>query len=405
MRQDRRDRDPWEGYEFIDINSRGEEAPPRPPREPQRPARRPSSRRGRDNKPARGSPKKEPRQGRSQGGRDPRRRPPSQPRRPQGRERPRKPMGKAARRFLLAFTLLAMAAVTAFVCVFLLFKVRTIEVTGDQVYDPSAILELCGYQEGDNLALLTTGEQEAALEEQLPYVEDAQILRHFPSGLEIHITAAQQAACVQSGSQWFIISGKGKILEAATQPLEGVMQITGLTLKDPVVGSTLQVEDASVQQALETILSTLVDLGGVGEFTALDLTDLYNITLSYQDRVLFQLGNTVDLEYKLTYGYGLVTSTDPVHIAQDEYGTLDLTLAGDVKKAYFTESAGSSVSSAAGEDGGSSGATGDAAGGTSSEESSSSAADGAEGETGGEESSSTQESGRGSDIPSTIFTG
>ena len=183
------------------------------------------------------------------------------------------------------------------------------------------------------------------------------------------------------------------------------MQITGLTLKDPVVGSTLQVEDASVQQALETILSTLVDLGGVGEFTALDLTDLYNITLSYQDRVMFQLGNTVDLEYKLTYGYGLVTSTDPVHIAQDEYGTLDLTLAGDVKKAYFTESAGSSVSSAAGEDGGSSGAAGDAAGGTSSEESSSSAADGAEGETSGEESSSTQESGRGSDIPSTIFTG
>ena len=389
MRQDRRDRDPWEGYEFIDINSRGEEAPPRPPREPQRPARRPSSRRGRD-KPARGSPKKEPRQGRSQGGRDPRRRPPSQPRRPQGRE---------------AFTLLAMAAVTAFVCVFLLFKVRTIEVTGDQVYDPSAILELCGYQEGDNLALLTTGEQEAALEEQLPYVEDAQILRHFPSGLEIHITAAQQAACVQSGSQWFIISGKGKILEAATQPLEGVMQITGLTLKDPAVGSTLQVEDASVQQALETILSTLVDLGGVGEFTALDLTDLYNITLSYQDRVMFQLGNTVDLEYKLTYGYGLVTSTDPVHIAQDEYGTLDLTLAGDVKKAYFTDSAGSSASSAAGEDGGSSGAAGDAAGSTSSEDSSSSAADGAEGETGGEESSSTQESGRGSDIPSTIFTG
>ena len=120
-----------------------------------------------------------------------------------------------ARQAVNFVTLLAMAAVTAFVCVFLLFKVRTIEVTGDQVYDPSAILELCGYQEGDNLALLTTGEQEAALEEQLPYVEDAQILRHFPSGLEIHITAAQQAACVQSGSQWFIISGKGKILEEA----------------------------------------------------------------------------------------------------------------------------------------------------------------------------------------------
>ena len=188
-------------------------------------------------------------------------------------------------------------------------------------------------------------------------MEDAQILRHFPSGLEIHITAAQQAACVQSGSQWFIISGKGKILEEATQPLEGVMQITGLTLKDPVVGSTLQVEDASVQQALETILSTLVDLGGVGEFTALDLTDLYNITLSYQDRVMFQLGNTVDLEYKLTYGYGLVTSTDRCTLPRMSTGP-GPDLGRGCKESLLTESAGSSASSAAGEDGGSSGPRG-----------------------------------------------
>ena len=34
MRQDRRDRDPWEGYEFIDINSRGEKTPPAPPEAP-----------------------------------------------------------------------------------------------------------------------------------------------------------------------------------------------------------------------------------------------------------------------------------------------------------------------------------------------------------------------------------
>ncbi len=34
MRQDRRDRDPWEGYEFIDINSRGEEGRLAPPESP-----------------------------------------------------------------------------------------------------------------------------------------------------------------------------------------------------------------------------------------------------------------------------------------------------------------------------------------------------------------------------------
>ena len=99
-------------------------------------------------------------------------------------------MSKAARRFLLVFTLLCMVAVTAVMCVFLVFKVRTIQVTGDLVYEESAILDVCGYQVGDNLALLTTAEQEDALESQLPYIEEAQVIRHFPNTLEIHVTAS-----------------------------------------------------------------------------------------------------------------------------------------------------------------------------------------------------------------------
>ena len=42
MRQKRRQQDPWEGYEFIDINSRADEEPP-----PRQPARQRASRRGR----------------------------------------------------------------------------------------------------------------------------------------------------------------------------------------------------------------------------------------------------------------------------------------------------------------------------------------------------------------------
>ena len=141
----------------------------------------------------------------------------SRSRQPQQR-RQRKPMSKAARRFLLVFTLLCMVAVTAVMCVFLVFKVRTIQVTGDLVYEESAILDVCGYQVGDNLALLTTAEQEDALESQLPYIEEAQVIRHFPNTLEIHVTAAQKAACVQSGSQWFNVSYSGKILEIRRRP-------------------------------------------------------------------------------------------------------------------------------------------------------------------------------------------
>ena len=43
--------------------------------------------------------------------------------------------------------------------------------------------------------------------------------------------------------------------------------------------------------------------GAAGDFVlSLDLTDLYNITMNYQDRVQFQLGSTVELAYKVDYG-------------------------------------------------------------------------------------------------------
>lgn len=423
--------DPWEGYEFIDISPREEGERPR----------QASSRRGR------ASPPSQPRASRPRGGSSQRR--PSRSRpvprgTPPGREsagrrnpsqnRPRKPMSKGARRFLLLFTLVCMVAITGFLCVFLLFKVHTIEVTGDAVYDQSTVLEVAGYQEGDNLALLSTGQQEEDLEEQLPYVQEATISRHFPSTLEIHITAAQKAACISSGGQWYTVSYRGKILEQSESPQEGVMQVTGLTLTGPVAGEKVQVQGASASQsegsssesqeegqdqsqsrddahqtAFSTILAKLEEWGAAGEFTSLDLTDLYNITMTYQGRVEFQLGSTVGLESKLQSGYALVTE----QLDENDTGTLNLTLVAEVGKAYFTPTnqAPGATSSASGDAGDGTGESDPAGGSSEDGGDASSAGEGTSGENGtGEgssqdEGSSSQDEGRGGNIPDTIFTG
>ncbi len=325
-------------------------------------------------------------------------------------------MSKAARRFLTVFTLLCMVAVTAFLCIFLLFKIKTIEVTGDVVYEPSAVIDVCGYEVGDNLVLLSTGKQEKDLEEQLPYVEQAEIIRHFPSTLEIHITAAQEMACVASGSQWFAVSGSGKILEEKTGPDDTAMQVTGLDFTDPQIGSQFQAQDQEHQDAFQTILSTLADLGAVGEFTSLDLTDLYNITMSYQGRVTFELGSTVGLDSKIQSGYRLVTE----QMEPNDIGTLDLSLVADIGKAYFSANNSASSSSETSSNENSSGESGDNA--SSSDEGGDTSGENGSDDTSGDTGSSTdssdgggdgssserdssQEGDRGGDIPDTIFTG
>lgn len=356
-------RDPLAGETFIDINAhsqpqgRGPQARPparrRPPGPPEGPGR-------------------------------PRREPP---------RKGRKPLGKTARRVTLLLAVLAMAAVTALLCVFLLFKVADIQVTGDPVYSQEEVLALCDYAIGDNLLFAPTQSQEERLESQLPYVEDAEVIKHFPNTLEIRITAAQTAASVSSGGGWLYVSSQGKILELGAEPAAATMQVTGFVSTATQPGQYLQAEDATALSALQEILTALTQREMITQCTRLDLTDLYDIRLWYQDRVECKLGSTAELTYKLDFAYdALINPTTENRIGDKETGVLDLSYAADAHKAGFeagpVDPEGSASSAAA-----SSTPEGEGTDTT----------DGTTGETSGDTGGETS-GGRGDDIPDSPFT-
>ena len=356
-------RDPLAGETFIDINAHSRSQPGGPGPQGRPPARR------RPPGPPGGS-----------GRRPPRREPP---------RKGRKPLGKTARRVTLLLAVLAMAAVTALLCVFLLFKVSSLQVTGDLVYSQEEVLALCDYALGDNLLFAPTQSQEERLESQLPYVEDAQVIKHFPNTLEIRITAAQTAASVSSGGGWLYVSSQGKILELGAEPAAATMQVTGFVSTATQPGQYLQAEDATALSALQEILTALTDREMITQCTRLDLTDLYDIRLWYQDRVECKLGSTAELTYKLDFAYdALINPTTENRVGDKETGVLDLSYAADAHKAGFeagpVDPAGSASSAAA-----SSTPEGEGTDTT----------DGTSGDTTGETSG-----GRGDDIPDSPFT-
>lgn len=319
-------RDPLAGETFIDINAHSRSQPGGPGPQGNPPARR------RPPGPPGGS-----------GRRPPRREPP---------RKGRKPLGKTARRVTLLLAVLAMAAVTALLCVFLLFKVADIQVTGDLVYSQEEVLALCDYAIGDNLLFAPTQSQEERLESQLPYVEDAEVIKHFPNTLEIRITAAQTAASVSSGGGWLYVSSQGKILELGAEPAAATMQVTGFVSTATQPGQYLQAEDATALSALQEILTALTQREMITQCTRLDLTDLYDIRLWYQDRVECKLGSTAELTYKLDFAYdALINPTTENRIGDKETGVLDLSYAADAHKAGFeagpVDPAGSASSAAA----------------------------------------------------------
>ena len=275
----------------------------------------------------------------------PRRRtsPPVQNRAPHDRKAVKKKMAAGARRLLLALTLVTMAVVTALLAIFLLFKVAEIEVSGDMIEGVSEgeIIEISGCEVGDNLFFLSSGSVSRRLEEKLPYVRRAKVVKHFPNTVEIQLVSAQVAASVYGDGGWLYVNEDGKILEKRDTPQSGVMQIIGLSPNETQPGKNVSVESEEIQEAYQAILSALSEVRAdetgayaglnLNGFTMLDMSDLSAIRMFYEDRVEFLFGSALELEYKVKAGCRFL-----LEMTTRETGVMDLSSAGDTKRAYFT---------------------------------------------------------------------
>lgn len=287
------------------------------------------------------------------------------------------------RRLLIVLAVLGMLAGTIFLAESLLFRVTEVRVTGDPVYAEEDILKICGFKTGDNLLLIPASDRERRLESQLPYIAKAEITRRIPGAVQIEITAAKGLCSIEAQGQWYTVAAGGKVLEAGGGPREGLMQVLGVTPRSARVGEKLELDEEEVSSVFMELLGIIGELGEEGrnpaeEFTKMDLTDLYNIRLWYQDRVECVLGSTSQLEYKLRWGYGNLTDPED-GIGTEERGALDLSYLPTKKRSYFTPSEGSTV-----------GTPTPAPDGTVPEQPA---------------ATSTPEPGRGSDIPDAPFTG
>ena len=269
---------------------------------------------------------------------------PNERRVPKKRPR-RKPMSLFKRRALMVLTLLFMLLGTGFLAESLLLRVTSVQVAGDQVYPEADILRICGIRTGDNLLLIPADDREKKLETELPYIARARISRRIPGTVTVEITAARGVCCIQSGAEWYTVSGDGKVLETGAAPREGLMQVLGVAPKPAKPGEDLELEGEEASNVFLEIAEVMGQLGDEGQdpqgrFTRADLTDLYNIRLWYQDRVECRLGSSAQLEYKLRWAWGNLTNEEK-GIGPQESGVLDLTYLPTKKRSYFTPGDGS----------------------------------------------------------------
>ena len=202
---------------------------------------------------------------------------------------------------LLAFVLICTAIALALT---LFFRIRTIQVSGNDRYTREEIIAAAEVKEGDNLFLMNKYNAAERIRKALPYIETVQFRRMLPDGLSIVVTeCADPAAVVQDGKAYLLCDTGNIVDEVAASAARGRMQVKGLTLTGPAVGTQAQAaegQELTLERLLE-LMKALDSRGMTGNVSQLDMSDASQLTLRYLDRFDVYFPWDADYGYKLDY--------------------------------------------------------------------------------------------------------
>lgn len=259
--------------------------------------------------------------------------------------------------YSMYFGLVGLIAVLTFIIlsVTVLFKIDTVIITGSSIYDYEEIIAASGIEGGDNLVRMLMNKREEDIEQQLVYIERAEMTRVFPSTVEIHITSAEETINAVTEDNCYILSAEGKILNIMPEPVPEIMTIYGVIPgEENLIGRKFSCDDknrteifyrlaefgkdredtsSEEETELENNLQQAVSQRGFNSrIRSFDMTDCFKISCNYDDRINIEFGAMSEFDYKMKLAYNIITAK----IGPNTEGTLKMLSNG----ASFIDKAG-----------------------------------------------------------------
>lgn len=235
---------------------------------------------------------------------------------------PQKPKRKKYRggNYSLYYVLGAIVLIVAFVILAntVLFKCRTITVSGNDNYDADEIILASGINVGDNLVKLKPGKAAESIVSSLAYIDEAVVKKSYPTKINITVTEAEKQYCVVADGTTAAISRRGKIIEhceAGNLPV-----VKGYEPETLEVGAWLS-SKTNGKSDIPADVFAAAEKAGLKNITVVDVSDKFNIEVSVEDRVILKLGTSDDVVSKFLVAAEIIEN----QIGETEYVTLNLT--------------------------------------------------------------------------------
>ena len=232
----------------------------------------------------------------------------------------------------LATVVAVVLALTLGMAIF--FKVEVINVAGMEKYSAWDIRQASGIKDGENLLTLNKAKAGGNIRTQLPYVDKVKIGIKLPDTVNIEITELTVVYAIEDAEDsWWLMDAEGVIVDQTTGISSAAYtRIQGVQIAVPTVGQQAvayepeqpteelteddQEEEETTLPLLEetpvtvfaseqltmaiSILRELEANGVIGSVTVVDVTDLYDLQMWYEDRYQVFFGDNSRLSYKIS---------------------------------------------------------------------------------------------------------
>ncbi len=223
-------------------------------------------------------------------------------------------------------TVLSVLALIVVLCICLftpIFGVSEIVVEGNQRLNAEEIIQISNIKQGQNIFRINTKKTAAKIEE-LAYVDDAEIVRKFPTKIKIVLDESTEDIIIDTPTEFIVATIDGKVLYKTTDVTQVPVPIVkGIQVKEAQIAKLLETEDEN--DAIKDISYVKCFYGSDywSEIDVIDATDESNFMMIMRSglRVTFGPLDTIEsLERKVSMLDAIIPQVKPT-----ERSYLDLT--------------------------------------------------------------------------------
>ena len=188
------------------------------------------------------------------------------------------------------------------------FKIRTIDVSGNIELEKKEIIEASGISRGKNIFNIDFEYAKDSIK-ALGSVTNIEIIRNLPGGVLIRVHEKHECAYIMEKAAYTGIDETGKVISTMSGLERKVPVIKGVKLTDTKKGQYIKIDHKNSKTLSSLITRMLTELkaqGILSKVKTIDITNLSDIKMTLVNNILVNMGKDGkedgdNIEYKIAF--------------------------------------------------------------------------------------------------------